>query len=111
LVEKWVNFYKKHRQVLDGDIIHLRRPDGRDWDGILHVNPDGEEKGLIMLYNPLESAITREITIPVYYTGLHEKVLLEENMGNKQNLTVNRDYEITINVTIPEKGYNFFVLK
>ena len=47
-------FHKKHRQVLDGDIIHLRRPDGRDWDGILHVNPDGEEKGLIMLYNPLE---------------------------------------------------------
>ncbi len=111
LVEKWVNFYKKHRQVLDGDIIHLRRPDGRDWDGILHVNPDGEEKGLIMLYNPLESAITREITIPVYYTGLHEKVLLEDNMGNRQNLTVNRDYEITINVTIPEKGYGYFVLK
>jgi hypothetical protein len=111
LVEKWVNFYKKHRQVLDGDIIHLRRPDGRDWDGILHVNPDGEEKGLIMLYNPLESVITREINIPVYYTGLHEKVLLEDNMGNRQNLTVNRDYEITINVTIPEKGYKFFVLK
>jgi len=60
-----------------------------------------KKKGLSCCINPLESAITREITIPVYYTGLHEKVLLEENMGNKQNLTVNRDYEITINVYNP----------
>ena len=111
LVEKWVNFYKKHREILDSDIIHLRRPNGRDWDGILHVNPEGEEKGLIMLYNPLEKSITREIKIPVYYTGLHQNVLLEDKFGNTQNLSVNRNYEITIKVTIPEKGYNFFVLK
>jgi lipoprotein-anchoring transpeptidase ErfK/SrfK len=25
--------------VLHGDIIHLRRANGRDWDGLLHVNP------------------------------------------------------------------------
>ncbi len=35
LVEKWVGFYKKHRQILDGDIIHVRRPDGCDYDAIL----------------------------------------------------------------------------
>ncbi|HBC31370.1 MAG TPA: hypothetical protein DC024_09045 [Clostridiales bacterium] len=111
LVKKWVNFYKKHREVLDGDIIHLRRPDGRDWDGILHVNPKSKEKGLLMLYNPLEKSITREIKIPVYYTGLHKSIILEDKVGNTQNLIVNRNYEITIKVTIPEKGYNFFVLK
>jgi hypothetical protein len=64
-----------------------------------------------MLYNPLEKSITREIKIPVYYTGLHQNVLLEDKFGNTQNLSVNRNYEITIKVTIPEKGYNFFVLK
>lgn len=111
LVEKWVDFYKSHREVLDADIIHLRRPAGRDWDGILHVNPTGKEKGLLMLYNPLDEKITREITVPVYYTGLHNEVLLTNQNGNLEKTKVNRDYEITINVTIPAKGTSYFVLK
>ena len=36
---KRINWYKKYRDILNSDIIHLRRADGRDWDGILHVNP------------------------------------------------------------------------
>ncbi len=39
VVKRWVDFYKLHRAILDSDLIHLRRPDGRDWDGWLHVNP------------------------------------------------------------------------
>ncbi len=39
VVKKWVDFYKEHRAILDSDIIHVRRPDGRDIDCILHVNP------------------------------------------------------------------------
>ena len=39
VVKKWVDFYKAHRAILDSDLIHLRRADGRDWDGWLHVNP------------------------------------------------------------------------
>ncbi|MDN3686241.1 hypothetical protein [Cyclobacterium jeungdonense] len=111
LVEKWVGFYKVHREVLDADIIHLRRPDGRDWDGILHVNPKGEKKGLLMLYNPLNEEITRTIQVPVYYTGLHEAVLLEDQWGNSQTVAVNRDFSLSVKVTIPERGYRYFVLK
>ena len=111
LVKKWVGFYKKHRQVLDGDIIHLRRADGRDWDGILHVNPSGPEKGLLMLYNPLEEAVTRELKVPVYYTGLQERVVLENETGATIKAPVSRDYYITVKVTIPAKGTNWFILK
>ncbi len=111
VVEKWVSFYKKHRQVLDGDIIHLRRADGRDWDGILHVNPSGTEKGLLMLYNPLEELITRELTVPVYYTGVHERVMLEKEDGTTMKLPVSRDYTIKLKVTIPAKGTAYYVLK
>ena len=53
LVKKWVAFYKKHRAILDSDIIHVKRADGRDIDAILHVNPSIDEKGLLMVYNPL----------------------------------------------------------
>ena len=38
VVKKWVGFYKRHREILESDIIHLRRPDGRGLDGIMHVN-------------------------------------------------------------------------
>ncbi len=111
LVKKWVDFYKKHRQALDGDIIHLRRADGRDWDGILHVNPSGIEKGLLMLYNPLAETITREVKVPVYYTGLHERVILENETGARKKVSVSRDYFITVKVTVPAKGTSWFVLK
>lgn len=111
LVQKWVNFYKSHREVLDADIIHLRRPDGRDWDGILHVNPTGEEKGLLMLYNPLDKKITREIIVPVYYTGLHDKLALEDHHGKTQIVDISRDYEIIIDAEIPAKGCRYFIIK
>jgi hypothetical protein len=111
VVKKWVDFYKRHRQILDSDIIHLRRSDGRDWDGLLHVNPLGEEKGLLILYNPLEEVITRILKIPVYYTGLSNKVQVTEQEGRTKTYSINRDYEIILTVKIPAKGYNYYVIK
>jgi hypothetical protein len=111
VVKHWVDFYKRYRQILDSDIIHLRRPDGTDWDGILHVNPAGKEKGLLMLYNPLQESITRELSIPVYYTGLTDKVRVEDESGKSKTYNVCRDYNISLTVTLPAKGYSYFVMK
>ncbi|WP_154856566.1 hypothetical protein [Cyclobacterium xiamenense] len=96
--------------MLDADIIHLRRSDGRDWDGILHVNSEDKEKGLLMLYHSMNKQITRTITVPVYYTGLHSRLVLENQQGN-QIATVSRDVEIAIEVEIPAKGYSYFILR
>ena len=111
VVKHWVDFYKKHRKILDSDIIHLRRPDGQDWDGILHVNPDGREKGFIMLYNPLNEEISRTLHIPVYYTGLGKKVKATSNNGKIRTYPVSRDYEITLETVIPAKGITYYVLE
>ena len=111
VVKHWVDFYKKHRQILDSDIIHLRRADGRDWDGLLHVNPAGVEKGLLMLYNPLEEPITRELKIPVYYTGLNDKVQVIQQEGQAKTYPISRDYDITLKVTIPARSQQYFVIK
>lgn len=110
VVKKWVGFYKKHRQILDSDIVHLRRPDGRDWDGFLHVNPYGSEKGLLMLYNPLNEKITRTLEIPVYYTGLTNIANLREQDGKSSRYKISRDYKITIEINIPSRGYNWYVV-
>lgn len=111
IVKKWVDFYKKHRAILDSDIIHLRRPDGRDWDGILHVNPFIEEKGLLMVYNPLQQPVKKKIKVPVYYTGLSDKVTVADSNGKTDTYTISRDYKITLEIEIPAKGRSWYIFK
>ena len=111
LVTKWVTFYKKHRAILEGDMIHLRRPDGRDYDAILHVDPTGKENGLLMIYNPLNTPITRELKIPVYYTGLSSTAMVAEQEDESKSFTISRDYSINLNVHVPARGYQYYVIK
>ena len=111
MVSHWVAFYKKYRRILDSDIVHLRRPDGRDWDGILHVNPDIQQKGFLAVYNPLLTDIERTIRVPLYYTGLHDKVRVKEQDGKARTYTVDRDYSISLKIRIPAKGFNWYIFE
>jgi hypothetical protein len=101
VVKRWVDFYEQHRAILDSDLIHLRRPDGRDWDGWLHVNPHLSERGLAMFYNPLDQSIDRQIHLPLYYTGLESNAIVRREDGTSVTVQLNRDYSATINVQIP----------
>lgn len=104
VVKKWIAFYQQHREVLDADLVHLRRPDGRDWDGFLHVNPQGREKGLAFFYNPIEEAITREIRVPLYYTGLSGTARVSVEGAAPTTVTLDRSETATLQVTIPAKN-------
>lgn len=110
-VKKTVSWYKKYRDILNSDVVHLRRPDGRDWDGIMHVNPDLKEKGLILLYNPTDSDIEKIIDVSLYYTGLDDKVMIREKEGTPISYTLNRDYNVSIKINIPSKGYTWYVVE
>ncbi|GHB57820.1 hypothetical protein GCM10007390_09060 [Persicitalea jodogahamensis] len=110
-VQEVIAWYKKYRDILNSDLIHLRRPDGRDWDGILHVNPALPEKGLVMLYNPLKEAITRRIQLPLYYTGLTEIASIREQEGKAKTYPLNRAYEVEVEVTLPAAGYTWLVVE
>jgi hypothetical protein len=105
-----IDWYKRYRQILNADIIHLRRPDGRDWDGILHVDPNLPEKGLLMLYNPLKVPIKRSIQVPLYYAGLETTAVFKEKGGKSQKLKLNRSYEATLEVEIPAESYTWYVI-
>ena len=104
VVKQWVAFYKQHRAILDSDLIHLRRADGRDWDGWLHVNPSLKTCGLAMLYNPLPEPITRTISLPLYYTGLTKNGLLRVGTGAPQTVPLTRDYHAAVTVQLPAQG-------
>ncbi len=106
LVQKWVKFYKDHREVLDmGDLIHLRRASGLDWDGILHVNPQGKEKGLAFFYNPLAVDIEREIRVPLHYAGLKGTAQVSINGTGAQKMTLDATETLTLKVKIPAGGH------
>lgn len=106
-----VKWYKQYRRILNADVVHLRRPDGRDWDGILHVDSNLPEKGLMMLYNPLKVPIKRSIQVPLYYTGLTETAAFREKGGKPVRLKLNRAYEATLQVEIPAESYNWYVIE
>ncbi|MES2775082.1 MAG: alpha-galactosidase [Bacteroidota bacterium] len=106
-----INWYKKYREILNSDIIHLRRADGRDWDGILHENPQLKQKGLAMLYNPTGHVIERTIKLPLYYTGLSSTARIREKEGALKSYIINRDYSVGLKVTIPANGYTWFVIE
>lgn len=106
-----ISWYKKYREILNSDIIHLRQPDARDWDGIMHVNPSLKEKALAMFYNPTDKEMVRTINLPLYYTGLEKMARIREQEGKARNYKLNRDYSVTLQVTIPANGYTWYVVE
>lgn len=106
-----INWYKKYRDILNSDIIHLRRADGRDWDGWLHVNPHLKEKGLFMLFNPTNKTIERTIKLPLYYTGLTKTAKIREKEGDLKTYQLNREFEIEIPVTLARNSYSWWVVE
>lgn len=110
-VTEIIRWYKKYRTILNSDLIHLRRPDAKDWDGLMHVNPQGKEKGLALFFNPLDHEITRTIKIPLYYTGIKGKALVREQEGKKRRYRTDENDCITLEVTLPANGHTWYVFE
>lgn len=110
-VQKVISWYKRYRDILNSDMIHLRRPDGRDWDGFIHVNSKLNEKGLAMFFNPTGSDIERKIKLPLYYTGLDDKAKISVEGGKTKTYRINRDYTVDITVKIPANGHTWLVIE
>jgi hypothetical protein len=111
VVKRWVAFYKKHREVLNADLLHLRRADGRDLDYVLHVNPGGMEKGLLMVYNPLEQDVSRTLRIPLYYTGKTGTASVSEHDGAAKSFKLDREYCIDVPVNVPARQATWLVVE
>lgn len=111
MVKKTIDWYKKYRDILNSDVIHLRRADGRDWDGILHVNPALAQKGFLILFNPLNEKITRTLQIPLYYTGLTTVARVKREDGKPVEYHLARDYSIALTVTLEPGSYEWYVIE
>jgi hypothetical protein len=111
VVKRWVDFYKKHRAIMDSDLIHVRRADGRDIDCMMHVNPSLKEKGLAMVYNPTDRCVQKDLKLNLYYTGLTDKATIREQDGKAQRYTLDREYSITVPIDVPARNVTWLVIE
>ncbi len=111
MLKRVVRWYKKYRNILESDIIHLHRADGRDIDYMMHVNPELKEKGFLMVFNPTDKLIRKKITVPLYYTGLTESATIREQESPAKLFKLNREYEIEIEVKVQPNWYNWYVIE
>jgi hypothetical protein len=103
MVLRNVEWFKQHRDILESDVIHGRRPDGRDLDWMLHVNPRLDECGLLVVFNPLDHEVTKTIQVPLYYTGLDQSAKVTSEAGTS-TVQLARDWTVALEVTVPAGG-------
>lgn len=111
LVKSKVDWFRKYRQILESDVVHGRRPDGRDLDWMLHVNPNLKRKGMLVVYNPTSTEISKSIRLGLYYTGLTAGATIREQDQNPVRVSLDRSYSVELPVKVPAGGMNWYVIE
>lgn len=111
LVTKWIAWYKQYRQVLDADLIHVRRADGLHLDAMLHVNPTGTPRGMLLVFNPASEAQSETMQVPLYFTGIESEAKIREGEGEAKTYPLARDYSVALPVNIPAHAARWFVIE
>lgn len=111
LVKKWVNWFKTHRDILESDIIHGRRADGREVDYLIHVNPRLKTRALVMIHNPLPTAVERELDLPLYYTGLTDEVFVRVEGGKATRHKLDREYQLNLSIKVPANSRTWLTVE
>ena len=111
MLKRWVSWFRAHRDILESDLVHGRRADARDVDWMLHVNPQLNEKGLLVVFNPLDQPVQRTLDVNLYYTGLTDTAQIESAHGDTQTIKLQRNYHIEIPVEVPARGMTWYVIR
>lgn len=83
-----------------------------DIDAILHVNPYIDNCGLAMVFNPTLSTLTRNLTLPLYYTGLKTSAMVyHEGQDTGQLFVLEQDYSISIPMSMVPQTITWFLVK
>jgi len=110
MVRGWIQWYKRYRPLLESDVLHLRRPDGRRIDGVLHVNPRLPEKGLACLWNPTEKPLRQSVSLPLAYTGLRGSATVRVGDGRPRRVSADAEGCVTVEISFPAQGMSWVVL-
>ncbi len=109
MVRARVAWFKAHRAILESDIVHGRRPDGRDLDWILHVNPRLRQPAMLVVYNPAAEPVERSLPLDLYYSGLTGRVRMSAADGPAEPLDLDARGRAEIRVQVPARGMAWYV--
>ncbi len=108
MVQRWVNWFKQHRDILESDVVHIRRADGRRLDGVVHVNPSLKTPAMAVIYNPTAEPMEETLRIPLYYSGLRNSctVAVGDSSGRNDKPTKHtlNGPHLDLKVKVPGKG-------
>ncbi|MBL9169594.1 MAG: hypothetical protein JNN07_17775 [Verrucomicrobiales bacterium] len=111
VVARWVSWYKQYRDILESDLIHARRANGRDLDFYLHVNPGLDRKAMVVLFNPRTEVVSQNLRLPLYYTGLTRTATARREAGKGQRLQLDRQGTADLQVQVPAEGVTWYLIE
>jgi len=106
-----VQWFKQHRAILESDILHGRRADGRDLDWITHVNPRLETPAMIVVHNPTDDTIERAVPIDLYYAGIERAALAIDERGDSERIALDARGRGNLRISVPPQGMAWRALR
>jgi len=111
MVRQTVDWFRKYRDILESDVIHVRRADGEHLDAIVHVNPDLPIRAMALVWNPGDSAVDEEITLPLYYAGLTTRARVAEQDGRPRVVMLDRASRARVRVRIAAGAMTWLAIR
>ena len=116
IITQWMATFSRFRDVLNGDIIHLKKPNGRSWDAMMHVLPaaaPGAVRAFALFFNPSTALAANVSTaLPVYYANFapQASVHVEWNDGSTELAPQDAFFSIRLSKAIEAKGFAWAAL-
>lgn len=111
MVTEWIGWFKKYRDILTSDIIHVSRPTGRGLDCMMHVNPFIDRRGMVIVFNPTDNDIAQTMHLPLYYTGLKGEATVTTPDGKKQRFSLTSDGVLELPVSVAAQSSSWFLIE
>lgn len=112
-VAKWVQWFQRNRRILEADVVHgsSRRACGRDLDWVLHVDPRGADKAMLVVFNPTQGPLQRTLPLDLYFAGLVDVARGQDDAGRPFERRLDRRGRTTLDVEVPAGGMRWFTFR
>ena len=115
LVQKYTAFNARYRTILHADVVHLRRPHGRGYDALLHVEPDRskcKERALLVVFNQHATPLVNvSLRVPLYYAGVDDVTSVSRMGAPPVRMRLGRDWSVDLRASLPAASVVWWVFE
>lgn len=111
MVKDRVSWFKAHRAILESDIVHGRRPDGRDIDWFVHVNPALPTPAMLIVHNPTSAPVQRDLEVDLTNAGLAGNASVSTKSGDRQDIMVDARGRAVFHISVPPRGMSWYLVE